>query len=207
MTSRIANGLVAASLALALAVPALGQETEEKRQTVITQETTEITVRFLPVRESQIRGTAVILPLVEEEARFRPLRLELSGLTAEGQPDYPVKLYRGTCETGGTPIGEIGSVRGAETDVSGGVKITEADWKRAAERAEVEEEHAEKHAELAEEKRELEEEHAEEHEEEEEFAEAGLRHDALFIQVHAPDGTPVACGDLATETPLFVPGN
>lgn len=211
MNSKLGKALTALPLALLIATPAFGQEEEqqEKRTTVVTQETTKLTVRFIPVQETGVTGSAVILPLeTEDEIRFRPIQVELSGLTAEADAQHAVLLYRGSCEKGGTPLGRIGSVAAAETGATGTLKLTEADWQRAAERAGAEEEHAEKHAELAEEKRELEEEHAEEHAEDEDFEEAGLEaRPGLFIQVQAPDGTPVACGDLNTETPLFVPEN
>lgn len=206
------RALVAAPLALALAVTShvYGQE-REKRTVEVTQETTKTTIKFVPQGEADVTGTAVILPATElDQKRVRPLEIELTGLAVEeGQANYPVRLYRGTCATGGAPIGDIGTVAAAEGGTARGeLALTEADWKRAAERAEAEEQHAEEHAELAEEKAELEEEHAEEHAEDEDFAEAGLTQSSkLFIQVHAPDGTPVSCANLEGQTDLFVPGN
>lgn len=204
--------VLAASLAFALASPAVAQEEQEKEQqqkVEITRETTTLTVKFTPVEESGITGTAEILPLEEtEEARVRPIRLQLAGLAVEEERSYPVILYRGTCEAGGAQVGQIGTVAAVPNQqVTGQVNVTEADWKKAAELAEAEEEHAEKHAELAEEKEELEEEHAEEHAEEE-YAEAGMQHDEvpLFIQVNDPQGTPVACANIEGRTNLFVPG-
>lgn len=191
--------VLAATLAFALATPAVAQEEQEKQQeekVEITRETTTLTVRFTPVEESGITGTAEILPLEgTEEARVHPVRLQLMGLAVEEETSYPVRLYRGTCEAGGTQIAEVGSLAAVPNQpIAGQVALTEADWKKTAELAEAEAEHAE-------ERREAQEERAEEYEE------AGIETEpGAFLQIHAPDGTPVACANLEGQTNLFVPG-
>lgn len=183
--------LVAAPLVLAVAIAstAVAQEREQHEahagQEAKAQEG--MTINLSEVNESGIEGKAVVSDSEDAEAMAaHEVKVKLTGAT-EGET-YPAHVHRGSCEEGGPVVTGLTSV---EADAEGASSVTvvsaadlradEAEDAQTAEAAERTEEGEQPYVEAR--------------------GDAGetpamADHGALFIQVHAPDGQPVACGDV-----------
>lgn len=163
------------ALLLGLASGTAAQEMEEKAE---AEEKAEMTVTLEAKNESGITGKAEIARAAEaEKPHAHEITVNISGAAAG---TYPAHVHRGTCESGGgvaTALTSI-TVEGAGSMASSTTVVT-PDQLAAADPSE-----------------------AEQQAETEGMVEAGLRedekreHGPLFIQVHLPDGTPAACGDV-----------
>lgn len=162
---------VAASLIAAVAIaPALAAQEREDAE---KPEEKKVTVTLSPVNESGISGTAVLADAADaEEPRAHRVTLELSGLEA-GQT-YPAHVHGGSCEEGGGVVVALESVTAEGAMASATTILTPEMVAMAAAGDEPTEMAAE----------------------EGEGEEMEKPHGPLFIQVHLPDGTPAACGDV-----------
>lgn len=161
---------VAASLIAGLAIaPALAAQEEAAEK---ADQEKKYTVTLASANDSGITGTAVLAAAAEDE---RPdahsITLELSGVEA-GQT-YPAHIHGGTCEEGGGVVAALEPVV-AEGQMASATTVITPDQLAMADTGD-------EPAEMA----------AEEGEEEEHEG-----HGPLFIQVHLPDGTPAACGNV-----------
>lgn len=180
--SRIARWTTPLALVLALAGSAVAQEGEEKEAK--TDVRTEVALESL--NDSGITGTAILT--VAEEAvqpHAHAVQVNISGAAAG---TYAAHIHNGTCETGGgvaTALTAIEVAEGAEVASSTTTitpeQLAAADRPEAEARAKTETETETEGMVAAGMEAET---------------EAPMRHGPLFVQVHLPDGTPAACGDL-----------
>lgn len=160
---------VAASLIAAVAIaPALAAQEQEGAG--MEEQEKKVTVTLESKNDSGITGTAVLAAAPEAESPdAHTVTLELSGLEA-GQT-YPAHIHGGTCDEGGGVVAALESVA-AEAEMASATTTITPDQLAMGETADEPTEMAA---------------------EEEEGEEA---HGPLFIQVHLPDGTPAACGNV-----------
>lgn len=165
------------ALILALATGATAQEEAEPAKEKEKEQKRAMTVSLTEVNESGITGKAKFVRAEgAEDPHAHEVTLRLSGADAG---TYPAHIHRGTCESGGgvaVALSPITVEEGAEMAAASTVITPD---QLAAEEAEGEapvaiagetQEYAAGHAPMA--------------------------HGPLFIQVHLPNGTPAACGDL-----------
>ncbi len=178
--------LVAAPLVLAVAVASTAVAQEHEAHTEHEKATEAMTVSLSEVNDSGIEGKAVISHAEDAEAMAaHQVKVKLTGAT-EGQT-YPAHVHQGSCEEGGPVVTALTSVEAGSDGASSTTVVAAADL--GADEAE--------DAQMAE---------AADRTEDDERAYVEARGDAgetpaltpgaLFIQVHAPDGQPVACGDI-----------
>lgn len=186
--------LVAAPLVLAVAVTstAFAQEREQHEAHAGQEAKAKdaMTVTLSEVNESAIEGKAVISHAEDAEGMAaHQVKVKLTGAT-EGQT-YPAHVHQGSCEEGGPVVTGLTSVEADAEGASSTTVVAAADLRddeaedaqvaEAAERTEGDEgdeqPYVEARGDIGE-------------------TPAMAGHGALFIQVHAPDGQPVACGDI-----------
>lgn len=188
MSARWTSALTAGALglAVALASPAAAQEKAEKAEAKGERQE-KVKVSLAAVNESGITGTAAIVRTEDEEGTpAHKVTLALEGAAAG---TYPAHIHGGTCEEGGGVVLALESVRveaegsaTSSTTISaeqlaaavGEREVTAAEGAEAYERAAMRVEAEAAEGEMREKK----------------------AHGPLFIQVHLPDGTPAACGDV-----------
>lgn len=177
--------LVAAPLLLAVAVASTAVAQEHEAHAEHEKATEAMAVTLSQVNDSGIEGKAVISHAEDAEAMAaHQVKVKLTG-AAEGQT-YPAHVHRGSCEEGGPVVTALTSV---EADAEGATSTTvvsaadlradEAEGAQMAEAAERTQDDDQPYVEAR--------------------GEAGEMMppmNVLFIQVHAPDGQPVACGDI-----------
>lgn len=157
---------VAASLIAALAITPALAAQQEAEK---EDQEKKVTVTLEAKNDSGITGTAVLAAAPGAETPdAHTVTLELSGVEA-GQT-YPAHIHGGTCEEGGGVVAALESVAAEGQMASATTTITPDQLAMG--------ETGDEPTEMA----------AEEGEE--------RGHGPLFIQVHLPDGTPAACGNV-----------
>ncbi len=146
-----------------------------------------MTVALEPVGDSGISGEALIThPEEAEAAEAHQVEIRLTGV--EGDAALPAHVHQGSCVDGGPVVTALSSVEARDGEATSTTVVTAEDIAPAMEMARGGDEAEEKTDEAA------------PYEQARGEAAAGMpegrEHPSLFIQVHAANGSPVACGDI-----------
>lgn len=145
------------------------------------------TVQLAALNNSGVMGTAT----VSHTAESLDVELEVSGLT-EGQA-YPAHIHRGSCQQGGPVAAPLSSVQAMSGGTGSATTTLALDALSASEA--MGEGHMEGEG-MMEEGEGMQEGEGMMEEGEGMMEEAHETMGGYYIQVHSPDGTPVACGDI-----------